>query len=330
MRPRPNLRLALDPKPTEGLITLRHLERLDALTKLLDVAPLRSFSNADLGDTEILLTSWGCPPIDGYALARMPKLAAIVHAGGSVKRHVTPACFSRGVRISSAATANALPVAEFTVAAILLANKRVFSIARRYRRERAAIDWEAQYPDFGNLNRRVGIVGASRTGRRVMTLLEPFDLEVVFSDPTVDEDHQLPARRVALDELVRTSDVVSIHAPSLPSTRHMFAAERLAKLKDGATLVNTARGSLVDQDALIAELKTGRIDAVIDTTEPYVLPANSPLYDLDNVVLTSHIAGSLGPEKTRMMDLALDEIERFVNGQPFDHEVRLERLGQLA
>jgi len=330
MRVRPNLRLALDPVPTEGLITLRHLERLDRLTKLLDVTPLRSFDHPDLGDTEVLLTSWGCPPIDGFALARMPKLRAVIHAGGSVKGHVTERCFERGIAVSSAAAANALPVAEFTVAAILFANKRVFTIARRYRRERAAIAWDEEYPRFGNLDRRVGLVGASRIGRRVMELLAPFDLEVVFFDPTLDDDHGLPATRVSLDALIATSDVVSLHAPAIPETRHLMDASRLAAMKDGATLVNTARGALVDQDALVAELARGRIDAIIDTTDPFVLPKDSPLYDLDNVFLTPHIAGSLGPEKTRMMDMALDELERFCNGEPFAHEVRRERLRELA
>ncbi|NEE43366.1 hydroxyacid dehydrogenase, partial [Streptomyces sp. SID8455] len=87
-------------------------------------------------------------------------------------------------------------------------------------------------------------------------------------------------------------DVVSIHAPELPQTRHLFDAGRLALMRDGATLVNTARGSLVDTDALVKELVSGRIDAVLDHTEPEVLPVDSPLYDLPNVLLTPHIAGS--------------------------------------
>ncbi|MGG2479179.1 NAD(P)-dependent oxidoreductase, partial [Rhizobium sp. BR5] len=107
------------------------------------------------------------------------------------------------------------------------------------------------------------------------------------------------------------SDVISLHAPSLPQTRHMIGAEELARMKDGATLINTARGALVDEDALLAELKTGRIEAVIDVTDPEVPPPDSPLYSLPNVFLTPHIAGATGLERARLGDMAIAEIERF-------------------
>jgi len=94
--------------------------------------------------------------------------------------------------------------------------------------------------------------------------------------------------------------------------------------------VNTARGALVDHEALAEELVSGRIDAVIDTTEPEILPADSPLWGLPNLFLTPHIAGSQGAETRRMMDLALDELERFVSGLPLQHEVRAEDWDRIA
>ena len=140
----------------------------------------------------------------------------------------------------------------------------------------------------------------------------------------------LGAEKVELDELLRRSDVVSLHAPSLPETQHLLDARRLALLRDGAILINTARGALVDGDALAAELVAGRIDAVIDTTDPEILPADSPLYELPNVFLTPHIAGAMGTETQRMADLALDEIERLAKGEPLAHEVRREDLARIA
>ena len=133
-----------------------------------------------------------------------------------------------------------------------------------------------------------------------------------------------------MDDLLRRSDVVSLHAPALPETHHLLDARRLALLRDGAVLVNTARGALVDGDALRAELVAGRIDAVLDTTDPEILPADSPLYDLPNVFLTPHIAGAMGTETQRMATLALDEIERFARGEPLAHEIRLEDLARIA
>jgi phosphoglycerate dehydrogenase-like enzyme len=129
------------------------------------------------------------------------------------------------------------------------------------------------------------------------------------------------ARLVDLDEMLAVSDVVSLHAPALPETYHLMNARRLALLRDGATLVNTGRGSLIDTQALTAEASSGRIHAVLDVTEPEVLPATSPLYSLPNVLLTPHIAGSLGGELQRITQSAVDEVERYCAGREFAHPV---------
>ena len=135
---------------------------------------------------------------------------------------------------------------------------------------------------------------------------------------------------MALDELFAWSDIVSVHAPELPSTRHLVDADRLARMHDGAWLVNTARGSLVDTEALTRECVSGRLNAFIDTPDPEPLPADSPLYELPNVVLTPHIAGSLGTEVSRLGDLAVAEVQRFVAGDALAHEVRADDLDRIA
>lgn len=279
-------------------------------------------ATAALHAAEILLTCWGAPEIDETVLAAAPRLRAVVHAAGSVRHLVTEACWQRGLLVTSAAWVNARPVAEYTVAMILLANKRILHVRDAYRRQRGTRpDLKSIYAGAGNYHRTVGIVGASRIGRRVLHLLHPHDLDLLLYDPflTAAQATELGARLVGLDELCARSDVVSIHAPELPATRQLIDRGRLALLRDGATLINTSRGSLVDQDALTAEVSTGRIDAVIDVTEPEVLPADSPLYDLPNVLLTPHIAGSVGNELHRMAAAAVDEIERYAAGLPFAH-----------
>jgi phosphoglycerate dehydrogenase-like enzyme len=298
--------------------------RADRPARLFDETRLASVADlVALEQAEVVLSGWGCPPLDALLLARAPELRAIVHAAGGVKGHVTDACWDRGLLVSTAAGANAEPVAEYTLARILLANKGAGRLAREYRARRAPIDLISEFPDVGNLGKTVGIVGLSRIGKRVVELLRPFELDVLVSDPYV-------AGAAELDDLLRASDVVSLHAPSLPSTRHMLDARRLSLLRDGATLINTARGALIDQDALVAELITGRIDAVIDVTEPEVLPPDSPLYDLPNVVLTPHIAGALGVEVRRLGDSALDELERYARGEPFAHPVTRADLDRIA
>jgi len=155
---------------------------------------------------------------------------------------------------------------------------------------------------------------------------------ILLADPTIDEAHAqgLGVTLVDLDELVRRSDVVSIHAPNIPKTHRMFDSRRLGLMRDGATLINTARGQLVDTEALVAELSTGRIFAILDVTDPEPLPAGHPLLALPNVVLTPHIAGSLGNEIRRMGALAVDELERYVRGEPFAYAVTENRLPLLA
>ncbi|HET8768678.1 MAG TPA: hydroxyacid dehydrogenase [Pedococcus sp.] len=283
-------------------------------------------------DAEILVTGWGCPPLDATALDAMPSLRAVVHCAGSVKHHVTDAAWQRGVEVSSATAANALPVAEYTLAVVLLAGKAVLEVAEEFRRTRSAIDWSTRFPTIGNVGKRVGIVGASTIGRRVIELLRPFDLEVVVADPYLDDSGAaaLGLTRVELDELVATSDVVSLHAPDLPETWHLLDRRRLASMRPGATLVNTARGALVDTEALTEVVLAGQIGAVLDVTDPEPLPADSPLWDHPRVLLTPHVAGSLGTELTRLGDVAVAELDRFAAGQPFAHPVRREELDRRA
>ncbi|WP_128819251.1 hydroxyacid dehydrogenase [Streptomyces sp. S063] len=316
-------------------------EALDRLTRVADLDPrllVTDFGADDsaqrtgLHEAEVLFTGWGCPPLDPAALSTMPRLRAVVHAAGSVKHHITQDVWNRGITVSTAAAANALPVAEYTVAAILFANKNILGSARVYREARSRVNLLARFPGVGNYRRTVGIVGASRIGRRVIELLRPYDLRVLVHDPYLDEAdaRALGVERTELDTLAAESDVVTIHAPELPGTRHLFDAPRLALMRDGATLVNTARGSLVDTEALVKEAVTGRLNAVLDHTEPEVLPAESPLYDLPNVLLTPHIAGSQGGELHRLADAAVDELERYAHGLPFAHAVDPRTLHQQA
>ncbi|MEU3460577.1 hydroxyacid dehydrogenase [Streptomyces sp. NPDC006733] len=314
---------------------LRRLERtalIDTGLLAVDLSPRDDRLAAALREAEVLFTGWGCPPLTPAVLAAMPRLRAVVHAAGSVKGHLTQAAWDRGITVSTAARANALPVAEYTLAAILFANKRVLAGADAYRRTRDRVRLLDQFPAVGNYRRTIGVVGASAVGRRVIELLRPFDLTVLVQDPYLDPAGAaaLGATLVGLDDLVRRSDVVSIHAPELPETRGLFDAARIALMRDGATLVNTARGSLVDTGALTAELVSGRLHAVLDITAPDILPAGSPLYDLPNVLLTPHMAGSLGGELRRLADTAIDELERYAQGLPFAYPVHAAALAHSA
>ncbi|MFD8208213.1 hydroxyacid dehydrogenase [Streptomyces sp. NPDC059695] len=332
---RPTVLLAMGPGIDGRLLTDAHRTRLAGLADTDPHLVAHDLTGPDprvaaaLAEAEVLLTCWGATPLTAEVLDRAPRLRAVVHAAGSVKHHVTEACWERGLRVTSAAAANALPVAEYTLAAILFAGKQVLRSAQRYGELRTDHAWLEESATWGNYRRTIGIVGASRIGRRVVDLLRPFDVEILLYDPYVDVPPP-GVELVGLDELCARSTVVSVHAPQLPSTYRMIGAAQLAAMQDGATLVNTARGSLVDETALLPHLVSGRLHAILDVTDPELPPPDSPLYTLPNVLLTPHVAGSLGNELHRMADQALDEVARYGRGEPFAEEVRASDLTRSA
>jgi phosphoglycerate dehydrogenase-like enzyme len=286
----------------------------------------------------VLVTGWGTPSIGAAAVERLPNLGLVAHAAGTVKAMVTPELYRAGVTVTSAADANAVPVAEFTLAAVVMVTKQVFRIRDAHRSARGTewaaqlLDWTLDARDMGNRGRTIGLVGASRIGRLVARGLRGFDCQTLIHDPylAAGDAAELGASKVELGELCSRSDIVSLHAPDLPSTRRMIGAEHLALMRNGAWLINTARGALLDTAAATGEAESGRLNLFLDTTDPEPLPEDSPLYDLPNVVLTPHIAGSLGSEIARMGDAAVTEVERFVAGEPARFPVREADLGRIA
>jgi phosphoglycerate dehydrogenase-like enzyme len=286
-----------------------------------------------LAETDILVTGWGCPPLTDDVLAKAPRLRFALHAAGSVKEHVTEAVWRRGIQVSTAAAANAVPVAEYTLAMILLANKKVLQSALAVQRNRGLrINPQELFPGLGNYGQAIGIVGASRVGRALIGLLKPFAFDVLVADPflTPADAAELGVALVELDDLLAASDIVSLHAPSLPGTRHLIDARRLELIRPGATFINTSRGALVDQDALVRRIQRGDLFAVLDVTTPEVLDADHPLYGHDNVIITPHIAGSLGVELTRLGATAIDEARRAARGEPLKYPVTPESEARTA
>ncbi|MEB3368938.1 hydroxyacid dehydrogenase [Saccharopolyspora mangrovi] len=316
----------------ETLFGAEEMARLRAVASLAEpvaVADFRSAAaRARLAEVEVLITSWGCPALDDQVLRAAPRLQAVLHAAGSVRGHVGDAVLGRGLRVTTAADANAEPVARYTLAAILWASKKIPFLAPDVRTFRD--DWH--YRDRKCLpvkaEQVIVLVGFSRVGRRVTQLLRDLGLgRVCVVDPVVDprEIVAAGAEPVSLAEALPHADVLSLHAPSLPETHHLIGAAELAALPEHAVLINTARGALVDTAALERACAAG-LHAVLDVTDPEPLPTDSPLYDLPNVMLTPHVAGSLGEETRRMSAAALTELERYAAGLPALAPVTAEAL----
>lgn len=299
-------------------------ERAGIEKHLRVVTPPTSAADLDLGrlaDVDVLVTAWGGPRLSAELLEAAPKLQLVLYGAGSIKSIVTPESWARGVRITSANTAIAHAVAEFTLAEILFSLKHGWRYILRSRAEGA---WQRRGTELGANGATVGLVSFGATAQATATLLSRFELNVLTYDPYVDpavaQAHGV--RPVALDELIATSDVVSLHVPNLPATHHMVDHAFLQSMKRGATLINTSRGAVVDENALV-EVLSRRADlfAVLDVTDPEPPAAGSPLFSLPNIVVTPHLAGSLGKERRRQGRLMAEELARYVAGEPMQHEV---------
>lgn len=333
---RPQALLVMEPAHFRVQFQQAQLDRLGRLVHLGDPVSTDELDSPAvrrrLRDVEVLLTSWGCPVLTPERLAAAPNLRAVFHGAGSVRSFITDEVWRRRILVTNAADENAVPVAEFTLAAIIFAGKKAPFLAQDARRYRDDWSYASERGELSNRDRTIGVVGFSRVGRRVVDRLRRLDVTVLVCDPFADpaEVTAAGARLVELPDLLRASDVLTLHVPALNSTRHLIGATELALLRDGATVVNTARGAVLDTAALERECATGRLDAILDVTDPEPLPADSVLYDLPNVMITPHVAGSLGSETRRMSDSAIDEVERYLAGRPPRAAVTPDTFGMSA
>jgi phosphoglycerate dehydrogenase-like enzyme len=283
-----------------------------------------------VAQAEVVITSWGSPPISDTIVNAAPKLRLHCHAAGTVKPLVSESEWDRGIIVTSAAAAIAVGVAQTTLAWILIAAKQAF-VANEATH---AGGWKDQmrFPAGDITGRKIGIVGASHVGRKVIEYLRPHEVEILLYDPYVSPEaaKELGVRKVSLDDLMQGSDVVSLHAPSIPETRHMINRTNLKLAPDGVTIINTARGSLIDEEALVAELTTGRIWAILDVTDPEPPAPDHPFRKLPNCILTPHIAGTVAAGRLRLGDYVAEEVRRFANGEPQRYGVTRDMLSRIA
>lgn len=331
MQTKPHALIAMSRQSFDAHFDRSRLDRLAALVTLgdplwtddLDAPAARN----RLLEVDVLLTSWGAPQLTSARLAAAPKLRAVLHCAGSVRGLVGDAVWRRGIRVTSAADANAIPVAEYTLAAIIFAGKKAPFLAADEQRAYGGWGSVTGYGDLSNYGRTVGVVGFSRIGRKVVDLLGLLGgTTCLVADPHADPDEVAAAGATltALDDLLPRSDVLTLHAPELAETRHLIGAAELSRLPDHATVINTARGSLIDDAALAAECAAGRLFAILDVTDPEPLPHDSPLRQLARVMVTPHLAGSLGTEIGRLTDHTLDELARWTAHQPLTAEITAE------
>ena len=259
------------------------------------------------GDVEVLIVANQAVDPD-----RFPSLRLIANYGVGFDRIDVDACRARGVTVTNTPGVLDAATADLALGLMLATRRRIVEGDDLVRAGRWGTAW-SEGPFLGHevSGARLGIVGLGRIGAAVAQRARGFEMEVLFYRRTRSED----AGYRELDDLLREADIVSLHTPLTPETTGLISRERLALLRDGATLVNTARGAVVDEDALVHELVSGRIAAGLDVFvhEPHVPEA---LRGLPNVVLTPHIASATVETRAAMTRIVVDNVGAFLRGEP--------------
>jgi phosphoglycerate dehydrogenase-like enzyme len=280
---------------------------------------------------DAVVTGWGSPRFTDQVLTAADRLRLIAHSAGSIKGLLPPAVFERGIVVTHAASAIAPAVAESSLMLTLL------FLRQAHKRDRAlrSGDWQgARALGLGQelVGGRVGVIGAGYTGRCFIKLLRALEAEVWVYDPYLSDERaaELGVRKAALDDLLSECPVVSVQAPATEETYHMIGARELSLLQDGAILVNTARAWVVDYQALLAELETGRIQAALDVFDQEPLPEDNPFRGLDNIFMTPHTAGATLQARHRQGRTVVEELQCFFSDQPLRWQVTAEMLDTMA
>ncbi len=322
-----------DPQRIEMVYSPDRRERAAQLSQLYSPVVTRSTMKEHaeaLASADVLLSTWGMPLLTEEELNLMPSLQLLLYAAGTVQPFAAP-LLNHGVRIVSGWRANAEPVAHFTLGQILLSLKGYFRNVREFTGGDAS--FRAAHRGPGVCRETVALLGFGAVGRRVRELLMPFELDVLVYDAFLQEEtaQQLQVRRVTLEEAFAQARIVSNHLPDKPATEGLLSRHLFQLMGEGAAFLNTGRGRTVNSADLEAVMRQRPdLTALLDVTWPEPMPADSPLRQLPNVLVSSHIAGAVGKETGRMADICLDELERYSSGQPLQHEVTGEMLTALA
>lgn len=285
-----------------------------------------------LNEVDVIFSGWGGPKFEQHVLDAAPNLKIVFYAAGTIKNIVTDYFWEKGVRITTANVANAIAVSEFTLAATIFGLKNVLAMNHKINKTR-------EYPAPGKRNIRgafkakIGLISLGAIAKETLKLFKMFDFDVLVYDPFITEEEAelLKVKKVDLETIFKESDVVSLHTPLLESTRGMIRKEHFLSMKECATFINTARGAVVNEVEMIEALRERKdITAYLDVVYPEPPVKDSPLYEMENVFLTPHIAGSEGNEVARMGDLMVKEFKLYLANEDLKYEISKEEFERMA
>ena len=288
-----------------------------------------------LASADALITTWDSPHLSSATMKSMPCVRMIAHCGGEVKRRFERPLFRKLVIVNTP-TPMARPTAEMG-AALLMYSARNIDFYRSALRKRSNRIYHDVHETGGGaeslLGREVGMIGFGRIGRALVEMLRGFDVHWRVYDPYVSRELAggMPVRFDSLDGVLKRSSLLVLTAAATEKTKHLLNGERLAMLPDGSTIINIARGSLIDLPALTREVKRGRLRCALDVTDPdEPLPIGHPLRTLPGAIVTPHVGGGGTQTRGEMADAAMDELHRFFSGQAVQHRVTTTMLSRMT
>ena len=268
---------------------------------------------------QVCVTGWGSPVFDEEILNSAPDLKLIAHTGGSVKPYVTEAVYDRGIRVVSGNRVFAESVAESVIAYALAALREIPYYSRRLKEGY----WPEQFYNRGLLDRSVGIVGYGMISGCLVRMLQPFRNSIkVFSRHIEEQElEKWNMRRAGLEEIFSSCDIISIHSGMTRENYHLITEELLRKMKPGALLINTSRGAVIDEEALVRVLQDQDIYAVLDVYEKEPLPAEHPLIGCPRAILMPHMGGPTIDRRLVVAKNVIGDIARFLEGKEMGCEI---------
>jgi phosphoglycerate dehydrogenase-like enzyme len=324
---------------TDKIFRVYNADAVRELQKLTNIGK-KIYTKADVladptafSEVELIFSTWGMPQLtEDEIKACFPSLKCVFYGAGTVQKFARP-FLNCGVKVFSAWAANAVPVAEMTVAQIILANKGYFLTNRLYHAKGVAASKEAFERCRGNYGETVGIIGAGMIGKLVIEMLKNYNLKVLVFDPFLPDEKaaELGVRKCELEELFENAFVVSNHLANNPQTVGMMNYGLFSKMRENAVFINTGRGAQVVEEDLVRILsERPDLTALLDVTYPEPPVDDHPFYTLQNCLLTPHIAGSAGDEVARMGEYMLGECTSYLKGEVGKYEVSMKMLETMA
>jgi phosphoglycerate dehydrogenase-like enzyme len=320
----------------ESFFDMRRRARLSRLSKWT-LFPIQEYGDmARLSEMDALITTWDSPYLSAVNAKRLPSVKIIAHCGGEVKKRFETSLFRKLVIVNTPEPMTR-PTAELAAAFLIYAARNIdhYRDALRKKTNRIYNDVHLSGGTAAEslLGLEVGMIGLGRIGRALVEMLRGFGIRWRVYDPFVPGElsGEMPVQFDSLNRVLKRSSLLVVTAAATEKTRHLLNRERLATLRDGATVINIARGSIIDLDALTQEVKSGRLRCALDVTDPEEpLSVSHPLRTLRGAIVTPHIAGGGCYTRGRMADAAMDELERFFGGKAVQHRVTTRMLSRMT